>query len=422
MAWTFERVAGPFNFTEGPLWDGEALLFTDIRPAASCATARRGTGGELRTDTEGANGLTFDRERRLIACAGGAPGGALPRTAVAALADRYQGQRLNSPNDLVVDSGAGLVHRSRLRRPLGDGPGARFVYRLDPQAGEAGRSPGDVRHHPPQRPVLAGRGHPVLAGRSPPGGKRSCGVSRWRTGASAPARVLHDFGDRGSTGCASTARRTSSPARLDPGGPGPRIAVFAPDGAVLDAHRCRTIPTNCAFGDADRGTLYVTDYTGAPQRARTDRGGMRALRLTSPRPLPPPVQPRSPTRPFPGTAGRRAATGRGRREGRRTEEATDAGVGLKPGGARPARRAARAASGERRGDTHRRPPPWPGALPGPPRRAAGGHGDGTGGSPAPRPDGALDPHAGHPLAGQAPEQPERHGRALGRHDLLRRPP
>ena len=30
MSWTFEKVAGPFGFTEGPAWDGECLLFTDI--------------------------------------------------------------------------------------------------------------------------------------------------------------------------------------------------------------------------------------------------------------------------------------------------------------------------------------------------------------------------------------------------------
>ena len=30
MAWHFDVVAGPFGFTEGPAWDGEALLFADI--------------------------------------------------------------------------------------------------------------------------------------------------------------------------------------------------------------------------------------------------------------------------------------------------------------------------------------------------------------------------------------------------------
>ena len=32
MGWEFEMVAGPFNprLTEGPAWDGKALLFTHI--------------------------------------------------------------------------------------------------------------------------------------------------------------------------------------------------------------------------------------------------------------------------------------------------------------------------------------------------------------------------------------------------------
>ena len=30
MPWSFEVVAGPFGFTEGPAWDGEALFFSDI--------------------------------------------------------------------------------------------------------------------------------------------------------------------------------------------------------------------------------------------------------------------------------------------------------------------------------------------------------------------------------------------------------
>jgi hypothetical protein len=30
MSWDFELVAGPFGFTEGPAWDGAAVLFTDM--------------------------------------------------------------------------------------------------------------------------------------------------------------------------------------------------------------------------------------------------------------------------------------------------------------------------------------------------------------------------------------------------------
>lgn len=30
MNWTFERVAGPYEFTEGPVRDGEGVVFTDV--------------------------------------------------------------------------------------------------------------------------------------------------------------------------------------------------------------------------------------------------------------------------------------------------------------------------------------------------------------------------------------------------------
>ena len=30
MSWQFDVVAGPFGFTEGPAWDGQALVFSDI--------------------------------------------------------------------------------------------------------------------------------------------------------------------------------------------------------------------------------------------------------------------------------------------------------------------------------------------------------------------------------------------------------
>ena len=38
MSWDFELTAGPFSSpTDGPVWDGEALLFTQIAPAANAA-------------------------------------------------------------------------------------------------------------------------------------------------------------------------------------------------------------------------------------------------------------------------------------------------------------------------------------------------------------------------------------------------
>ena len=56
-------------------------------------------------------------------------------------------------------------------------------------------------------------------------------------------------------------------------GPGPMIYVMTPNGRVLETHPTPANPTNCAFGDADLRTLYVTAADGCLYRAKTDRRG-----------------------------------------------------------------------------------------------------------------------------------------------------
>ncbi len=59
-------------------------------------------------------------------------------------------------------------------------------------------------------------------------------------------------------------------------GPGSRLAVFAPDGAVLEEHPLpEGRPSNCAFGGDDLGDLYVTTLSGHLYRVRnTGRHGL----------------------------------------------------------------------------------------------------------------------------------------------------
>jgi sugar lactone lactonase YvrE len=62
MDWTFELLAGPYGgTTEGPAWDGQALLFTHI-PGSRIMRydPNTGTCTEFRTGTHGTNGLMFD--------------------------------------------------------------------------------------------------------------------------------------------------------------------------------------------------------------------------------------------------------------------------------------------------------------------------------------------------------------------------
>jgi gluconolactonase len=72
MLWVFELVAGPFQFTEGPVWDGRAVLFTDI-PASRIMRydPAHDTCTVFATDTNEANGMTLDPQGRLVVCEGG---------------------------------------------------------------------------------------------------------------------------------------------------------------------------------------------------------------------------------------------------------------------------------------------------------------------------------------------------------------
>lgn len=102
-----ERVAGGLGFTEGPVWVGGALLFSDIPNNRIARLRRLPEGPELTTYATGQqNGLTLDRQGRLLAAehygrrvvrvnAGGSR---------EVLAEAFEGKRFSSPNDIVVKS------------------------------------------------------------------------------------------------------------------------------------------------------------------------------------------------------------------------------------------------------------------------------------------------------------------------------
>ncbi|HEV7501265.1 MAG TPA: SMP-30/gluconolactonase/LRE family protein, partial [Vicinamibacteria bacterium] len=136
----WEKVVGDLQFGEGPAWHPDGyLLFEDVPTNRTLKLGADDTVSVYRTDTAAANGLAFDRDRLLIACEGngGAGGRRVARIEKdgrrTVLADRYQGKRLNSPNDLAID-GKGRIYftdpRYSKRENLElDKEG---VYRIDP--------------------------------------------------------------------------------------------------------------------------------------------------------------------------------------------------------------------------------------------------------------------------------------------------
>ncbi|HYS94439.1 MAG TPA: SMP-30/gluconolactonase/LRE family protein, partial [Candidatus Acidoferrales bacterium] len=96
-----ERVAGGFAFTEGPVWRGNYLLFSDIPNKRIARWRRLAEGPELTTYATGmSNGLTLDRRGQVLAAEH--DGRRVTRVADdgtrTVLAERFEGKRLNSPN------------------------------------------------------------------------------------------------------------------------------------------------------------------------------------------------------------------------------------------------------------------------------------------------------------------------------------
>jgi len=106
-----EQLATGFTFTEGPIWnpEGQYLLFSDM-PGDTRRRWDEQNGIEvIASPSNKGNGMTLDADGRLIVCEHSTsslvrmdPDG--KNTSREVLASHYQGQELNSPNDVCVKS------------------------------------------------------------------------------------------------------------------------------------------------------------------------------------------------------------------------------------------------------------------------------------------------------------------------------
>jgi gluconolactonase len=114
LSGTIEQLATGFYWAEGPQWfgDGRYLLFSDIPNNRILRwDDASGTISEFRKPSNHANGLARDARGRLLACEHGTR--RVTRTeydgSITVLADRFDGKRLNSPNDIVCKRSDGSI-------------------------------------------------------------------------------------------------------------------------------------------------------------------------------------------------------------------------------------------------------------------------------------------------------------------------
>ena len=144
-----ERVATGFRWAEGPVYfpAGRYVLFSDI-PNNRIMRFSEDDGhlSVYRQPSMNSNGNTIDREGRLITCEHS--GRRVTRTeldgSITIIADKYNGKKLNSPNDAVVASDGSIWFTDPVYGIGGYYEGIKAepeqekhnVYRVDPKSGD----------------------------------------------------------------------------------------------------------------------------------------------------------------------------------------------------------------------------------------------------------------------------------------------
>lgn len=249
-----EKVAANNRFTEGPVWSREGfLLFSDV-PNNRVVRFTPGHGvATFRDNTSGANGNAFDKDGRLYSCE------SRTRRVVRqkkdgeweVLADKYQGKRLNAPNDIVV------------RRD-------NHIWFTDPAFGEQANHVEldffGIYHINPKGEldlVAKPKGRPNGITLSPNG--RILYVSN------SDERVIYAYdvdGQGRATGERVFIKDIDGPPdglRVDEKGnlyvTCNHLVVYSPQGKLIKTIEIPETPSNCAFGDADLQGLYITART-----------------------------------------------------------------------------------------------------------------------------------------------------------------
>jgi len=131
-----EKIATGFGFTEGPMWDEAGFLYVSDETLNKIFRVYPEGKKEEVISLGDPDGNTFDRQHRLIDCASvlRAMIAVTPDGKYTILADRYEGKKLNSPNDVIVGPDGALYFTDpTLDLVAGEKQEIPFqgVYRLD---------------------------------------------------------------------------------------------------------------------------------------------------------------------------------------------------------------------------------------------------------------------------------------------------
>ena len=266
-----ERLAGGCRWAEGPAYfpAGRYLVWSDIPNDRMLRWDEcDGSISTFRAPAGYTNGHTVDRQGRLVSCEHLAR--RVTRTefdgTITVLADRYQGKRLNSPNDVVVrsdgsiwftDPSYGIDHDYEGRRQERR---ARRLPRLPDRPRHRGGHARRRRLRPPQRPRLLARRvaavHRRLRRDPRPDGPRhirAFDVVDGRTLTGGEVFAVCDAGIFDGFRVDEAGRLWASA--------GDGVHCFEPDGTLIGKIRVPETVSNVCFGGPHRNRLFITATT-----------------------------------------------------------------------------------------------------------------------------------------------------------------
>ncbi|HEV2689768.1 MAG TPA: SMP-30/gluconolactonase/LRE family protein [Bryobacteraceae bacterium] len=249
-----ERVAAGYTFTEGPVWSREGfLVFSDV-PNNKLFEFKPGAQASVfRADSNGANGNTYDVQGRIYSCESHTRRvtRADKRGKIEVLAERFQGKRFNAPNDIVVRKDGHIYFTDPAFGNQQDARELDFfgVYHLS-HRGEL-----EVIAKPKGRPngiAISPNGKILYVTNSDERNVRAYDLAG--NGAASNERVL-----------ISGIEGVPDGIRVDEKGnlyvAAAKIEVYTAEGKPLGSVAMQETPSNCAFGDPDFGSLYITART-----------------------------------------------------------------------------------------------------------------------------------------------------------------
>lgn len=253
-------------WAEGPAWNGVGryLVWSDIPndlQVRYIEDDRRVT--VFRSPSGYSNGNTFDYQGRQLSCehAGRRVARYEPDGTVTTIADRYDGKRLNSPNDVVVHPDGSIWFTDPSYGIRGDYEGVRAdvetkeaVYRVDPSDGRIAKVTDDVAQpnglcfSPDYRRLYV----------ADTGGPRD--VKVWDVDGAA-LRNGRRFVQLDVPGTGTPSAADGMRCDVDGNvwaGARPGVQVVAPDGERIGMIRLAEICANVCFGGARRNRLFMT--------------------------------------------------------------------------------------------------------------------------------------------------------------------